>query len=248
MAPSDGEPAPTPSEALLAVEGVDAGYGKKRVLDGVGLRVGRGEAIALLGHNGAGKTTLLQAIFGLQPIWKGRMAFAGQPLGAEHSAQAAVDLGMAMIPAERFVFPDLTVIENLRLSARGLTPGERAERFAAAYDDFPILKARGGQLAGVMSGGEQRMVSLAMALMRKPSLLLLDEPSLGLSPAIAEQMMGRVRTLVAGGMSVVLVEQNIPAALGVASRVYVIRSGKIILEEPTRTLETMGRESWWELF
>jgi branched-chain amino acid transport system ATP-binding protein len=220
----------------------------KRVLDEVGLTVGRGEAIALLGHNGAGKTTLLQAVFGLQPVWKGRIAFAGQPVGGAHSAQAAVALGMAMIPAERFVFPDLTVMENLRLSARGLAPAVRDERFAAAYADFPVLKARGGQLAGVMSGGEQRMVSLAMALMKKPSLLLLDEPSLGLSPAIAEQMMARVRDLVTGGMSVVLVEQNIPAALGVASRVYVLRSGKVILEEPAAALKAMGRENWWELF
>jgi branched-chain amino acid transport system ATP-binding protein len=150
--------------------------------------------------------------------------------------------------AERFVFPDLTVLENLRLSARGLSAAERAERLDVAHEDFLILKERGGQLAGVMSGGEQRMVILAMALMRKPSLLLLDEPSLGLSPAIAEQLMKRVRKLVAEGMSVLLVEQNIPAALGVASRVYVLRSGRIILEGSARTLATRGRESWWDLF
>ena len=177
------------------------------------LRSVRGEAIALLGHNGAGKTTLLQTVFGLQPIWKGRLLFAGRPLGERHSARAAVALGIAMIPAERFVFPDLTVLENLRLGVRGLSAAEGAQRIHAAYEDLPILRERAGQLAGTMSGGEQRMVSLSMALMRKPALLLLDEPSLGLSPAIAEQMMARVRRLVTQGVSVVLVEQNVPAAL-----------------------------------
>jgi branched-chain amino acid transport system ATP-binding protein len=233
---------------LLAVAGVAAGYGKKRVLDDVGLTVTRGEAIAILGHNGAGKTTLLQAVFGLRPIWQGQMSFAGQPLGPTHSARTAVDLGMAMIPAERFVFPDLTVLDNLRLSARGLSAADRATGLEQAYADFPILRERYRQPAGAMSGGEQRMVSLAMALMPKPRLLLLDEPSIGLSPAIAEQVMARVRGLVAAGMSVILVEQNIPAALSVASRVYVLRSGRIILEEGAEALEARGREGWWELF
>jgi branched-chain amino acid transport system ATP-binding protein len=155
---------------------------------------------------------------------------------------------MAMIPAERFVFPDLTVLENLRLGVRGLSAAEGAQRIHAAYEDLPILRERAGQLAGTMSGGEQRMVSLSMALMRKPALLLLDEPSLGLSPAIAEQMMTRVRRLVTQGVSVVLVEQNVPAALGVASRIYVLRSGRIILEEDAQAFTARGRENWWELF
>ncbi len=251
MAPPEAAHLPAASTAaapLLSVVGIDAGYGQKRVLDNVGLAVGRGEAIALLGHNGAGKTTLLQTVFGLQPIWKGRMSFAGRPLGERHSARAAVALGIAMIPAERFVFPDLTVLENLRLGARGLSAAERAQRIEAAYADFPVLHERGNQLAGSMSGGEQRMVSLAMALMRKPALLLLDEPSLGLSPAIAEQMMARVRQLVAQDVSVVLVEQNIPAALSVVSRVYVLRSGRIILEESAHAFAARGRENWWDLF
>jgi branched-chain amino acid transport system ATP-binding protein len=233
---------------LLTAAGVVAGYGKKRVLDDVGLSLGRGEAIAILGHNGAGKTTLLQAVFGLQPLWQGQVCFAGQRLGSAHSARAAVALGMAMIPAERFVFPDLTVLDNLRLSAVGLSASERAKGLDQAHADFPILRERAGQLAGAMSGGEQRMISLAMALMRKPRLLLLDEPSLGLSPAIVEQVMARVRGLVAAGMSVILVEQNIPAALSVASRIYMLRSGRIILEESARALEARGREGWWDLF
>jgi branched-chain amino acid transport system ATP-binding protein len=241
-------PAGPPPDPLLSVAGVTAGYGKKRVLDHIGLYVGPGEAIALLGHNGAGKTTLLQAVFGLQPLWQGEMFFAGRSLGPRHSAPAAVALGMAMIPAERFVFPDLTVLENLRLGARGLNAAESARRIEAAYADYPVLHERADQLAGSMSGGEQRMVSLAMALLRRPSLLLLDEPSLGLSPAIAERMMRRVRGLLTQGVSVVLVEQNIPAALGVASRIYVLRSGRIILEESATAFAARGRENWWSLF
>jgi len=232
---------------LLAVEGIDAGYGKKRVLDNVSLTLGHGEAVAVLGHNGAGKTTLLQAVFGLQPVWGGALSFDGATLMG-HSARAAVGLGMAMIPSERFVFPDLTVFDNLRVSAAGLSEAARSAALDLAHAEFPILRERADQLAGAMSGGEQRMVSLAMALMRKPQLLLLDEPSLGLSPAIAEQVMARVRSLVKGGMSVILVEQNIPAALSVASRVYVLRAGRIILEERAEQLAARGREGWWELF
>lgn len=244
MAPSETAAA----APLMALEDVETGYGKKRVLDGVGLAVGRGEAITILGHNGAGKTTALRAAFGLQPLWKGRMTFNGVPLPTSHSARDAVARGMAMIPSERFVFPDLTVLENLRIGTRGLTPQARAEGIETAYRDYPILKERATQAAGAMSGGEQRMVSLAMALMRKPQLLLLDEPSLGLSPAIAEQVMERVRRLVAGGTSVILVEQNVAAALSVAARVYVLRSGKILLEESAEAFAARGRENWWTLF
>jgi branched-chain amino acid transport system ATP-binding protein len=235
-------------EPLLCLTGVEAGYGKKRVLDQVDFVIGRGEAVALLGHNGAGKTTLLQTAFGLQPIWEGRISFEGRPLAGRHSARTAVALGMAMIPAEHFVFPDLTVLENLRLGARGLSAADSAQGIETAYGNFPILRERAGQLAGSMSGGEQRMVSLAMALMRRPILMLLDEPSLGLSPAIAERVMAHVRELVKQGISVVLVEQNIPAALSVASRVYLLRSGRIILEESADVFAARGRENWWGLF
>ena len=249
MAPPDASPnRPASHEPLLCLSGVEAGYGKKRVLDQVDFVIGRGEAVALLGHNGAGKTTLLQTAFGLQPIWEGRVSFEGQPLAGRHSARAAVALGMAMIPAEHFVFPDLTVLENLWLGARGLSGADGAQRVETAYGNFPILRERASQLAGSMSGGEQRMVSLAMALLRRPVLLLLDEPSLGLSPAIAERVMAHVKDLVNQGVSVVLVEQNIPAALSVASRVYVLRSGRIILEESAHAFAARGRENWWGLF
>lgn len=242
MARSDAQP------PLLRLDGVAAGYGKKRVLDGVHMTVAHGEAIALVGHNGAGKTTVLQTVFGLQTPWDGNVFIDGAPLDRRHSTANAVALGLAMIPAERFVFPDLTVMENLLVTARGLSPADRRERIEGALDDYPILRERGSQLAGTMSGGQQRMVSLAMALMTRPRLLLLDEPSLGLSPAITEQIMSRVRALVNGGMSVVLVEQNIPAALTVADRVYVLRSGQILLEESAAEMKARGRENWWKLF
>jgi len=249
LAPSDTLPdRPAPGSApQLEVNNIDAGYGRKRVLTDVSLTLGRGEAIAIVGHNGAGKSTLLQAVFGLQPIWQGALSFDGNTL-AGHSARRAVDLGMAMIPSERFVFPDLTVVDNLRVSAAGLSKAARSAALALAHGHFPILRERASQLAGAMSGGEQRMVSLAMALMRKPRLLLLDEPSLGLSPAIVEQVMARVRDLVKTGVSVILVEQNIPAALGVVSRVYVMRSGHIILHEAAEQFSVRGREGWWQLF
>lgn len=230
------------------LDGIVAGYGKKRVLDGVNIGVATGEAIALIGHNGAGKTTVLQTIFGLQRPWEGQVEIDGAPLGARYSPANAVALGLAMIPAERFVFPDLTVMENLLLSARTLLPGARRERLERALDDYPILRERRSQIAGTMSGGQQRMVSLAMALMTRPRLLLLDEPSLGLAPAITDQIMSRVRALVDHGMSVILVEQNIPAALTVADRVYVLRSGQILLEESAAEMNARGRENWWKLF
>lgn len=237
-----------PSEALLELSGVEAGYGKKQVLGGISLSVGHGEAVALLGHNGAGKTTTLRTAFGLEPLWGGSVAFEGTALSRRFRPRDAVELGMAMIPAERFVFPDLSVGDNLLLSARSLRPPERVARIEEAYTAFPILAERRKQLAGTMSGGEQRMVSLSMALMTKPRLLLLDEPSLGLSPVIAESIMARVRGLVDDGMSVVLVEQNVALALSVASRVYVIRAGGVIVAEASTDFENRGKEAWWKLF
>ena len=232
---------------LLTLSGIGTGYGKKSVLTNINLTLNRGEAIAIFGHNGAGKTTLLQTIMGLRSPWSGTMIFRGNSI-AKHTARTAVNLGMAMIPSERFVYPDLTVRENLLLSAVVLPRTTRDQALELAYAQFPILRERKSQLAGAMSGGEQRMVSLAMALIRKPQVLLLDEPSLGLSPAIVEQVMRTIRGLLADGVSVVLVEQNIPAALSVAARAYVLRSGEIILEESGQQFANRGREGWWQLF
>lgn len=237
-----------PRDAMLNFEGVTTGYGAKRVLADVSFHVGRGEAVALLGHNGAGKTTALKTVLGLQKPWEGTVSIDGAPVGAAHAPREAVGQGVAMIPSERFVFPDLTVHDNLRIAAQGLPAAQIRERIDSALDDYPILRERLHQRAGTMSGGQQRMVSLAMALMRRPRLLLLDEPSLGLSPAVAQEVMQRVTLHVASGMSVLLVEQNVPLALSLASRIYVARSGRIIREMTAEALRGMGPERWWELF
>ena len=250
MEPHDvtGRAETLPHDAILRFEGVTTGYGAKRVLSDVSFHVGRGEAVALLGHNGAGKTTALKAVLGLQKTWDGAVSIDGAAVGPGHTPRDAVGQGVAMIPSEHFVFPDLTVHDNLRIAAQGLASAQTRERIDAALDDYPILRERLHQRAGTMSGGQQRMVSLAMALMRKPRLLLLDEPSLGLSPAIAQEVMQRVMLHVESGMSVLLVEQNVPLALSLASRVYVARSGRIIREMTAEALRDMGRERWWELF
>ncbi len=238
-----------PPGDILTAAGVSAGYGKKQVLYDVSLRVGPGEAVAVLGHNGAGKTTMLRTIFGLLPPWSGRISFGGEPAG-RLSAGASVRRGMAMIPSERFVFADLSVLDNLRLGALTVPDSAvRKQRLAAAFDSFPLLRERSRQLAGTLSGGQQRLLSLAMALMTEPSLLLLDEPSLGLAPALAQSVLRQVGELVRDrGMSVILLEQNMASALELASRVYVMRSGRVILEEDARQLLDMGPQRWWELF
>lgn len=231
---------------LLVVDGLRAGYGGREVLYGVDFEVRRGEMVTLLGHNGAGKTTTLRAIFGHKRPTGGRVAYDG----AEMTGQAPVKsltLGISYTPAEHFVFADLTVYENLELGGLRAPSSEFEGRLDRVHELFPILKERSTQPAGTMSGGEQRMLSIAMALMTKPRLMLLDEPSLGLSPKLANQVMDTLRDLVRGEqISVLLVEQNIAQALRHADRAYVMRSGEIILESPAEALRARG--SWWDLF
>lgn len=231
--------------ALLAVEGLRSGYAGRDVVFGADLEVGEGEIVTLLGHNGAGKTTTLRAIFGLQRVSAGRVLYADHDL-TNSRASRSIRAGISFVPAERFVFSDLTVFENLELGA--LTAADQFEqRIERALALFPVLADRRKQLAGTMSGGQQRMLSLGMALMTAPRLMLLDEPSLGLSPKLAEEVMDTLRSLVVkDGVSVLLVEQNIAQALRHADRAYVMRSGKIILESSAETLRQKG--SWWDLF
>lgn len=231
----------------LIVGGLRATYGRREVVYGVDLRVGPGEIVALMGHNGAGKTTTMTTIFGLRRPKAGTIRFRGQD-ALKGGAAKNVERGMSYVPAERFVFGGMSVRENLRLGAFGLRDGDvvrsRSDEVCAL---FPILAERADQLAGTMSGGQQRMLSLGIALMSAPKLILLDEPSLGLSPLFVEQIMDAVRQLAdERGVSVLLLEQNVTQALRVADRAYVMRSGRILLEETAE--EMRARDSYWDLF
>jgi branched-chain amino acid transport system ATP-binding protein len=236
-----------PAEMLLRIRGVQAGYGHKQVLHGVDLDVAAGEVVALMGHNGAGKTTTIRAVLGSLRATAGTVEVSGQDLTRE-PVRRVVGAGVAMIPSERFVFPDLTVHDNLLLGAANAPAGSStAERLAAVRELFPILADRDRQPAGQMSGGQQRMVSLGIALMARPRLLLLDEPSLGLAPSVVETIFARLRELAdRERLGILLLEQNVKQALQIADRAYVMRSGSIILEETAEKMRL--RPDFWDLF
>ena len=234
-----------PEGPLLDVQGLSAGYGRRIVVSDVSLHVGRGEIVAVFGHNGAGKTTTLRAVFGFQQPRSGTVSFKGQDITNMPCAQK-VALGITFVPAEQFVFPDMSVLDNLRLGWHG-GGGTMAERLAAVHQTFPVLDARKAQLAGTMSGGQQRMLSIGIALMAAPELVLLDEPSLGLAPAMVQNVHNALRELADRySVSIVLLEQNVNQALQIADRAYVMRSGRIILEESAEQM--LQRGHWWDLF
>lgn len=237
----------TDAPTLLAVDELVTGYGRKQVVFGASLSVRAGTIVALIGHNGAGKTTTLKAIAGLLPVWTGQVLFDGATI-ARASSAARVRHGLAFVPQERFVFADLTVAENLELGAFAVRDRKLvAERREAVLALLPVLAERRRQLAGTLSGGEQRMVSLGMALMMRPRLLLMDEPSLGLAPFLVERIMETIQEIVRRErFSILLVEQNVRHALAIATHVYVMRTGRIILEEGAAAMAR--RADWWDLF
>ncbi len=249
MAPEMLHPDSAPSQdaALLSVRNLTAGYGKREAISDVTLHVGRGEIVSLLGHNGAGKTTLLKSLFGLLKATSGEVEFDGRACaGRSHSQN--VRAGMSFTPAEAAVFPDLSVTGNLDLGAFTITDSAvRKDRLDKVLATFPLLRERQQQLAGTLSGGEQRMLSIGIALMSGPRLMLLDEPSLGLTPALAQRVLERIRELALfDGVSVLVVEQSVRVALRVSDRAYFLRTGKIILEEPAEV--ALSRGHWWDLF
>lgn len=232
---------------LLEVESLQAGYGRSPVVFDVSFSVGKGEIVTILGHNGAGKTTTLKTVFGLLQPMRGTLRYDGADLTAQTYTHR-VRSGLSFTPAERFVFPDLSVAANLRLGALGVADPERREHQSKlVHDLFPLLAERRNQLAGTLSGGQQRMLSIGIALMSDPRLLLLDEPSLGVSPVITQQILVALRRMAdEEGRSVVLVEQNVGYALREAERVYVMRSGRTILEASAQDMRQ--RDHYWDLF
>jgi branched-chain amino acid transport system ATP-binding protein len=236
------------AEVLLEVEGIASGYGKKTVLQGVTLRVHEGEVVTMLGHNGAGKSTTLKTILGLLPARAGQVRFAGQPW-ANGNPVENVRRGMALVPQGRGVFPDLTVIENLMLGAYTQRDAQaNATRLREVIELFPMLEERRAQRAGTLSGGQQQMVAVGMALMPRPRLMMMDEPSIGLAPVLVQRVLETARQINHRfGTAIILVEQNIKTALGVADRAYVMKSGRVVLEKPAAEL-LAAQESWWELY
>ena len=219
----------------LRVEALEAGYGKAQILFGVDLEVVENELVALLGANGAGKTTLLRAISGLVRPWSGRVLLEGQDLRGLSPAKRA-RMGLGHVPEGRQLFPLMTVEENLRLGAAFLAPGREREGYERVYGLFPRLAERRRQLAGTLSGGEQQMLAIGRALMGFPKILLVDEPSLGLSPRLAEEVLRALEAVAGEGVGVLLVEQNVALTLDVAERGYVLEQGKVVLEGPASAL------------
>ena len=214
---------------MLKLEGIDAFYGDLQALYDVSLEVEQGRVFALVGANAAGKSTTLRVISGLVTPRRGRVVLDGQDL-TEVPAHARVDLGIVQVPEGRRLFPFMTVSENLLLGAH--SPRGRAVREATlkyVYSLFPVLEERRTQLAGSLSGGEQQMCAIGRALMAKPRVLMLDEPTLGLAPVLVKRIFDTVRTINADGMTIMLVEQNVRQALTLAQRAAVLESGHLVL-------------------
>ena len=212
--------------ALLEIRALRGGYGRVEVLRGVDLDVGDGEIVALLGSNGAGKSTLNNTVCGIYPAWGGTVRFDGHDLSGAHY-RAVVRAGLIQVPEGRKVFPNLSVRENLELGSFTRARARRAQNLERVHAIFPRLIEREAQLAGTMSGGEQQMLAIGRGLMAEPRLLILDEPSLGLSPLLVEEMFGLIGRLHAEGLSVLLVEQNVGQSLEIAQRAYVMENGSV---------------------
>ncbi len=220
---------------MLELEGVTSGYGPVDVLFDVTLRVESGEVVALLGANGAGKSTILRTVSGLLRPRAGTIRLLGARIDGLPPPQV-VARGVAHVPEGREVFPELTVAENLRMGAYQRKDPEIASDLEQVLEWFPPLRERRRIPAGQLSGGEQQMLAIARALMSRPKLLLLDEPSLGLAPKVVQQIPDLVDRLRAAGTTVLLAEQNVYLALRVASRAYVLRAGRVVLEGPVEEL------------
>jgi len=220
---------------LLAIQSLRAGYGPIQALRGIDLSVNEGEIVTLIGANGAGKTTLLMTICGIVRTSGGCVTFSGQDIASQQPYEI-MRHGIAQVPEGRRIFPKMTVRENLLVGAHHLDGESSAAGIERAFAMFPILAERQHQSGGTLSGGEQQMLAIARALMSRPRLLLLDEPSLGLAPLMAKQIFQIIREINAAGTTILLVEQNAYVALQLARRGYVLATGVIVLSGPAREL------------
>ena len=213
---------------LLEVSDIHTYYGSIEALKGVSLSVGPGEVVTLIGSNGAGKSTTLRSISGLTPARTGKVRFAGEDITAVPPHEV-VGRGVAMAPEGRHVFPRMTVRENLELGAYLNRDGARGEDLERVYELFPRLKERDKQKAGTMSGGEQQMLAIGRALMGRPKLLMLDEPSMGIAPILVQRIYEKIGEINRSGVAILLVEQNANYALEAAARGYVLETGRVVL-------------------
>ncbi len=242
------EPSSVPphNEILLAVEMVDAGYGILRVLKSVSFTVGKGEVVSLIGSNGAGKTTILNTICGVVKARAGSISLKGVEL-TNHEVHEIAAMGLAHVPEGRKLFTDMTVLENLEMGAYLRRDKEGIKQdIEAACERFPILKTRRNTRAGSLSGGEQQMCAIARGMMARPEILLLDEPSLGLSPKLVLQIFDIIREINKSGTTILLVEQNAHMALSIANRGYVLSTGEVTLSGTGA--ELLGNESVKKLY
>ncbi len=216
---------------MLSLNNVKSRYGRIEALHGVSLEVDEGEVVAVIGANGAGKTTMMRSISGVQPTSDGTILFDGKPLD-KVPAHKRINLGIAQVPEGRHIFGPLSVEDNLLIGGWSLTSTERADpsRLGWAYDTFPILKEKRHLPAGSLSGGQQQMLAIGRAMMVRPRLILLDEPSMGLSPLLVQQIFDTLRELKKQGITILLVEQNANAALAFVDRAYVMETGNVIIE------------------
>ena len=219
--------------SLLAVDRLDCRYGLLQAVRGVSFEIDRGETVALIGANGAGKTTLLRTIAGAHRPHAGRISFGGRDIGPL-SAHRRVGLGIALVPEGRRLFPGLTVEENLRIAARG---HNRRWTVQSVLELFPLLRPRRNSVAANLSGGEQQAVAIGRALMANPTLLLLDEVSLGLAPVVVDAVYGSLKDIIREGATVLLVEQDLTRALNVADRVICMLEGRVVLEGESKALD-----------
>ena len=217
---------------MLSVSGISVAYAGLQVLWDVSFHVDEGEIVTLIGSNGAGKSSLVGAIFGLNPVQSGTITFEGNRLDGLPTHEI-VRKGLALVPEKRELFPKMTVLENLELGA--YATGDQ-KNFNHIYDLFPVLKERETQLAGTLSGGEQQMLAIGRSLMAQPKMLVLDEPSLGLSPKLVMTVLGTLKRLNEEGLTILLVEQNVRHALEISRRAYVLENGRVIREGPADIL------------